>query len=467
MPGFPEFARVGQGRRWLAASCGALVLAAALIASAGAAGATSQPAFWVSPAGTPGGANTSCGTAAYSSVQTAVTAAEAYESLHPGWVPTVDVCPGTYSEQVTILGSVVITRAPVPAGLGPVTIELPAAVGANQTLGLSTTNCQAQDSVNSISAPQSVIEICSAGPGGTNTSGVSVTVRDVTVEGNWPYNVCYDSLYGILVGGGASLSLTGSTVEQIGANPLTIAGGCQGGVGIQVGLFPTGQIGQAYLSDDTIETYQKNGITVDGAGSTADIDRVVVAGAGATPYIAQNGIQISNGATSSVTGSTVTGNNYTGTGNTDATGILVFGGCGSPLVEGARIVGNRLSENDIGIYLGDYNAACTQASATASDNTACSNVIENSHGYPGGTASADANVSGSGSPIGYQAGVTDVGNHDVICENAISGAGYAPLGSPQNTQPPAFVRPIDVVSGPAIAPQVFGNTYDWFPYNPF
>ena len=90
-----------------------------------------------------------------------------------------------------------------------------------------------------------------------------------------------------------------------------------------------------------------------------------------------------------------------------------------------------------------------------------------SHGYP----SADANVTGwSSSPaIGYQAGVTDVGNHDVVCLNAVSGAGYAPRDASStlpNPPAPAFVRPVDVVSGPAIRPSVFGNTFDGRLYLP-
>src|SRR5271169_4654492 len=84
-----------------------------------------------------------------------------------------------------------------------------------------------------VQTPQSVIEICAAGPGGADTTGVKVTVSDLTVAGNWPGSVCYDSLYDILVEGGASLALTDSTVEKAGAvSPLS---GCQGGVGVEVG----------------------------------------------------------------------------------------------------------------------------------------------------------------------------------------------------------------------------------------
>ena len=453
-----------RASRRLVISCGMMTAAAAVILPASAAVAAAHPVFWVSSGGTTAHANVNCQTAGYGSVQSAVNAAESYESSHPGAVPAVEICPGTYSEQVTILKSLALSRAPVPASQGPATIQLPASVGSDQTKGLSSTNCQAKDAVNHIQTPQSVIEVCAAGTGGTNTKGVKVTVSDLTVAGDWPTSVCYDSLYDILIGGGASLTLTGSTVEKAGAYPLN---GCQGGVGIQAGRDAIGQVGHVSLSRDTIETYQKNGVTVDGPGSTADISHVTVTGAGATPGIAQNGIQLSRGATGSVTGSSVSGNNYTGTGGASSAGILVFGGCGMPLVQHAKINGNRLNGNDNGIGLYNYDTSCAKPAPTPTSDTACFNVIENSHGYP----SADANVTGwSSSPaVGYQAGVTDVGNHNVVCLNAVSGAGYAPRdasSSLPNPPAPAFVRPVDVVSGPAIRPSVFGNTFDGRTYLP-
>jgi hypothetical protein len=464
MPRFPStLIRIATASSIIAVSS-AVAVTAAFVMTASPAMASQAPAFWVSPAATPAGAGFSCQTAAFSTVQSAVTAAEAFGTKHRGAVPAVDICPGTYSEQLTITASVALTRAPVPAGLGPVTIQLPAAVGSNQSIGLSATSCQAQDAAKGVQAPQSVIEVCA--PSG----GVQVTVNDLTVAGNWPSSVCNDSLYGILVGGGATLSLTGSTVERIGAYPLN---GCQGGVGVEVGNSLTSQVGHATLRDDTVETYQKNGITIDGPGSTADIDNVTVTGAGATPAIAQNGIQISLGATGSVTHSTITGNNYTGTGVASSAGILVFGGggavCGiganSPLVRNAVFTGNQLTGNDIGIALFNADSTCSKSTSTPTRDTACGNAIENSHGYP----SADANIAGFSSAVGYQVGISDTGSHDVICGNHISGAGYAPRDATKSLPsppPPAFVRPIDTVSVAAIAPEVFGNTYDNLPYSP-
>jgi hypothetical protein len=112
------------------------------------------------------------------------------------------------------------------------------------------------------------------------------------------------------------------------------------------------------------------------------------------------------------------------------------------LVQHAKINGNRLNGNDNGIGLYNYDTNCAKSAPTPTSDTACFNVIENSHGYP----SADANVTGwSSSPaVGYQAGVTDVGNHDIVCLNAVSGAGYAPRdasSSLPNPPAPAFVRP--------------------------
>jgi len=352
-------------------------------------------------------------------------------------------------------------------------------VGSNQGAGLSGTACQLKDGTLT-QIPQSVIEICAAGANGANTTGVDVAVRDVTVEGNWPADICYDSLYDVLVEGGASLSLTDSIIERAGAYPLN---GCQGGVGVEVGFSPTRQVGHAELSRDTIQTYQKNGITVDGPGSTADIDGVVVTGAGPTGGIAQNGIQVSLGATGSVTDSTVTGNNYTGAYGASSTGLLTFGGggsvCGigndSPLAKSVKFTGNKLVGNDLGIALANYDPTCTKAADTPSGDVACSNMIQNANGYAGGTPSADANTTGyTLTPaVGYQAGVSDVGDRDVICDNAISGTGYAPLdatGSLAHPASPAFVRPVDIVSGeglgPAIDPQVYGNFFDGSPYHP-
>jgi hypothetical protein len=450
----------------------ALVAAFAPAAMASSAGGTASPRYWVATTST-STANHSCPTAAYHTVQSAVSAAEIYEGTHPTAVPAIEVCPGTYTEQVTITKSLVIARAPkVPASRGPVVIMLP---GSPVN---SFSNCQAHDATGQ--HPQSVVEICAASTGGTNTSGVSVSISHVTIQGAWPSAVCNDNLYGVLVEGGAAASLANSVVQKIGGDPTT--DGCQGGVGVNAGNAVTGQVGHAVLRDDTIESYQKNGVVIDGRGSTGTISDVTVSGAGPTAAIAQNGIQISLGATGSVTGSTVTGNNYTGNGLAYATGILVFGGggsvCGigtnSPLVRHASFTGNSLINNDVGVALFNVNNGCNKSVHVPTRDVVCHNYISNTHGYAGGVASADANVSGFGKTthglVGDQAGVSDSGDRDVICDNSIHGSGYAPRDATStlpNPRRPAWVRPVDLFSyAPAFHPDANGNTYDGKAYTP-
>jgi hypothetical protein len=456
----------------------AAVPAAAATAAGVVAAKVAHPQYWVSQSST-SSADTSCASAASSTIQSAVYAAAAFTRKHHKAVPVIEVCPGTYAEQVTITSSLEITRAPVPASQGQVVIQLPAAVGESATAGESATFCQDNDAATSTQLPTPIIEICSATAGGVNTTGVSVSLSHLTVQGNWQFTSCAVQMYGILVEGGASLSLTGSVVEQVGDYPLQ---GCQSGVAVDAGNSVTGQIGHLAMSGDTIESYQKNGVVVDGPGSTGRISGITVHGAGPTAVIAQNGIQISIGATASVAGSTITGDNYTGTGEASSAGVLVFGGggkvCGNgkntPLVKNASFTRNTLINNDLGIALFNVNNECDASTRTPTRDVACYNSIRNTHGYPGGVASADANISGlvttKYGAIGDQAGVSDTGNRDVICHNYINGAGYAPRGKTStlpNPKPPAWVRPVDLFSyAAALKPDAYANKYDGKAYKP-
>ena len=447
------------------------VTSAALLASATAASASTHPEFWVATTGAATGANTSCATARYSTVQSAVNAAESLETAQPSPRPTVELCPGTYQEQVTITKSLTVTHAPAPRG--QVVIELPA------TPAGSTTNCQATDT--SAQVPQSVLEICAAAAGGANTEGVSVSIRRVTVEGDWPADVCNDNLYGILVEGGATLFLDQSTVENVGADPLTAAGGCQGGVGVDAGNSYTGQVGHADLGGDTIDTYQKNGVVIDGSGSTGNIIGTTVTGAGATPYIAQNGIQISTGATGSVAESVVSGNNYTGKGEASSSGILVYGGgasCGGGDPESGLVARGQPGRQPPGQQRHWHR--------TVQPEPPVRRVRRHAHARPGllqhhqqqprlprwcpvsrcqhQRADHDDRLRrGSGRCQRHRQP-----RHHLRQQDQRSGLRPAGQGSSLPNPPaPAWVRPIDVFSyAAAIHPRVSGNRYDGKPYNP-
>lgn len=289
-----------------------------------AAHAASPTTLWVSSATTVSGNGTSCGKPGFNAIQDAINAAPARS--------TIQVCAGTYAEQLQITQSVTII------GRGNVFVTLP------QSIANSTTPCDTAPGTGSFQPDQDGIAIC---------GNAAVTLSNIVVSAAWPASTCNDSLYGILVGGGATLAFTNSAVTAAGAVPLN---GCQGGVGIQVGMAWTTpvEVGHLTLADSSVSGYQKNGITIDGWRSTASIDHATVAGAGPTSAIAQNGIQVSNSGKASIADSRIIGNECSdnaapcgsnGLTQTQSAGVLFFGAA-----VGSTLTGSAISNNDMGVY---------------------------------------------------------------------------------------------------------------------
>ena len=256
----------------------------------------------------------------------------------------INVCPGTYTEQLTITNPVKLT---VAGTAGSAKVVLPAAPANTKTA------CDEAPGTGAFQPDQDGISICTSG---------TVQITGLTLEAKWPGSTCDDSLYGILVAGGATLKATNLTVDGAGAFPIN---GCQGGVGIQVGMAWTTpvEVGHATLKGVTVTNYQKNGVTIDGTGSTANISTTTVTGAGPTPETAQNGIQVSNGAGATIKSSTISGNECNNANcspdafsSAQATGVLFFGAA-----PGSRVISSKLDENDIGAYY--YSTAATQPSS--------------------------------------------------------------------------------------------------------
>ncbi len=376
-----------------------------------------------------------CGAPTYSTVQAAVNAA--------GDGSTVYVCSGTYSEQV-IIANKVVTLTGDPGA----TIQAPSVFP-------STPSLPAQFASDNLFVPQAIVVVWG--------SSSNVTITGLTVHGVLPGNGgCAEQEFGVLVIGDATATISNDRVLDVrDSNPALY--GCQFGVGIQVGrrYWPTADfsafqvenfVGHATITGTTVNGYQKNGITIDGPGSTADVTDTTVTGGGrGAPFgsiIAQNGIQMSRGAGGQIRNNTVSTNSYTGTSFASSGGILLFGGCGDPLVTGVQVMKNTLINNDVGVYLNNLNDGCSGVTTTPTNDKADSNTITND---------AETNV-GDGSCcgfpyVGYQAGVDDIGVNDKIINNTISGAGYAP----QTTVAGPFVLPIDTISFPTTAAKVHAN----------
>ena len=74
------------------------------------------------------------------------------------------------------------------------------------------------------------------------------------------------------------------------------------------------------------------------------------------PYIGpaatvRDGIQVTDGAYAEIVHNTVSGNQYSGAGFASSTGVLIFGGCGTPLIRNVTVADNTLINNDIGVYV--------------------------------------------------------------------------------------------------------------------
>ncbi len=250
--------------------------------------------------------------------------------------------------------------------------------------------------------------------------------------------------FGILVNGdvaNARVDVLRSSIRAIGETPFN---GTQHGVAIYYRAFGTGTA-SGRISGNTVSSYQKGGIVANGAGTTATISDNTVTGLGPVAFIAQNGIQVGYGANASVMRNHVTGNSYTGSNLASSGGILVVGGpgYGGAYTVGTQIVGNTAANNDVGVYLS--NLAENGSAPTTATNV---KVVNN-------TISSDAvqNTTGLSSTMGYQAGVSDVGNNDKIVNNDISGIGYT-VGASST----ASTVPIDAETSFTNRPKVHANS---------
>jgi nitrous oxidase accessory protein NosD len=169
-------------------------------------------------------------------------------------------------------------------------------------------------------------------------TGVSVDFSGFTVTGPGPSG-CGSINAGIFVRDDAYANIHDNRILDIRDDPFS---GCQNGVAIQVGRAALSTSGSADITDNEISGYQKNGVTVSNIGSFAAITGNDITGAGATTVIAQNGVQVSGGATAEINGNTISDHSYS-PGSYTSTGMLIYG-------SDADTSGNTLDENQTGIY---------------------------------------------------------------------------------------------------------------------
>lgn len=268
-----------------------------------------------------------CPNATFTSVQAAVTAAA------PG--DKIKVCPGNYVEQVRIDG----------AGKNKLKLEAEKKTKLEQSQVADPTTeaiIRYPASAALLADPEKfIVRVRTAR---------EVKISGFRITGPGPTG-CNSLRYGVKVEGNGEAEIDHNRITEVRDDPFS---GCQNGVAVQVGRFAEGEVGTAKVDHNLIDRYQKNGPTVDNVGSFAQFDHNVILGAGPTPIIAQNGVQVSRGATAKVDHNDVSGNLYTG-GGTNSEGILLCGLsiCSVALDGGVKVTDNEVFNNDDGIALID------------------------------------------------------------------------------------------------------------------
>jgi hypothetical protein len=298
----------------------------------------------------------------FSTIQAAVSAVPAGS--------TVEVCPGTYTEQVTITKKLILTG--VQSGTGDAALLLPPSGG----LVVNGTDIFG----NPVAA-----QIFVASPGG------SVTIERLTVDGtgNDLAGCVTTTIEGIYFQN-TSGTITNNAVRNQFQTDYAAYGGCQNGLAINV--ESTGSGNTVTVSANSVRAYQKNGITASGAGTGAGspgpavtIMGNYIVGLAATAmnwqgvYLgqgtaAENGIQVGFGATGKVQTNTVIDNIWGQDTSSDtgdaASGILIFAS------SGIIVTGNEVGSSQFGIVADTDSAGfCSNGGTTVSCGTADNTTI--------------------------------------------------------------------------------------------
>ena len=314
--------------------------------------------------GTPHGCDAATPTP-YTTIQAAVTAAAAGD--------TIIVCPGVYNEQPLVDKAVRIS------GRGDATVR-PSPMVDNTTHIING---------NPLAAAVLVADVS-----GVVVEGIAVDGLDNGGAG------CASNPVGIFFRNASG------TVQNVAVRNIKLGPGLEG---CQSGLAILVQSGAAATSavmvlDNSVRDYQKNGITASGAGTTLTARRNRVIGIGPTPNIAQNGIQVSAGASGIVEDNTVADHVWTGCTSVAcpavSTNILLF-----QAGPGLIVQNNVASNTQTGIYAIGMNNGTILGNAVARTlvgdgivlDTCNSNVVESNDV----SASDDAGifVSGEGNVI--------------------------------------------------------------------
>jgi len=187
----------------------------------------------------------------------------------------------------------------------------------------------------------------------TISGTVSVNMSGFSVAGPGP-GTCVIS-YGIFTVGGANVNFNNNHVYSVRDNPFS---GCQNGIGIRVGSRFLGQAGSGIVSNSVFTDNQKSAIIFDGPGVSGTISGNTITGNGPTNITAQNGIQVSRSAVTTITNNVISGWYYSNYPNS-ASGCVEVYNAGN-----TTVANNLVSGCNVGIDPGNDEALTAIGSFT-------------------------------------------------------------------------------------------------------
>lgn len=352
---------------------------------------------------------------------------------------TIYVCPGTYAEQVAI------TKKLTLIGVSGNGLSGSGAMGANNPVIVSPAGGVVANAADLYNSQPTAAQIFVQTPSGSLATPILVKISNITVDGsNNGLSGCGTDLVGIYYQNASGIVDHVTTrYQELDASDF----GCQDGLAIYIQSgYSTSGTANVSIENSSVHDYDKNGITADGSGTVATISGNYVVGIGATSLIAQNGVQMSDGARGVIKNNTVTDDVYVNPldcgppDNTpycySSTGILLYdsgGTSGSHVTISGNTVSNTQGAIVVvtdGVETADYNdvssnKVTTNAAIVVPAITYLLDGIDLCSDHNTATSNTVFNSSGSGIHIDSECtepSSAPTGNHSTVTGNTINEA---------------------------------------------
>ena len=347
---------------------------------------------------------------------------------------TVKAKTGVFNEHVIVNKSITLTAASTPIIDGGGTGTGVAITASNSSVSL--------------------LEVRNVQHGITSTGASNVSITGNLIKNHHQRGVSIDASTNVLVDGNTIDGQAGGTTASAGSSPDTDtryygvfavdstgtvsnniikaithgpSNGTQSGVGIRVTARAGAGSSNISIATNNISDVQKNAMVVTnaygGASVNANITGNTVAGNGPVSYIAQNGIQVSSGATAIVSGNNVSGYDYVPS-SWAAVGILLID------AGATSVTGNNVHDNMEGLYIQTTNGVIVSNNAFANTrDTAIFVYLSNNGTYTGNTV--------MGQPASTGMWVYDVSTNNSVTGNAFRDGDFGVIVDFTGTGTPA------------------------------